>query len=59
MSIKSLMSEAICRVGTVRLVFEPISRIKSILYFQHMNLAQDQKAGFVEWPGISSHFISG
>jgi hypothetical protein len=51
LNIKSLASDVLCRVGTIRITFEPFSRTKHIIYFQHLNLASDQRAGFVEWPG--------
>jgi hypothetical protein len=50
--IKTLASDPVCRVDTIRLIFEPFSRSKYIIYFQHLGLAPDQKAGFIEWPGM-------
>jgi hypothetical protein len=36
-----------CRLGTIRILLEPFTRTRSILYFRHTT---DQKPGFVEWP---------
>jgi hypothetical protein len=36
-----------CRLGTIRILFEPFSNMRYILYFRH---TKDQKPGFVEWP---------
>ena len=36
-----------CRLGTIRILLEPFSHTRYILYFRHTN---DQKPGFVEWP---------
>lgn len=46
--IKSLEKEAQCRLGTIRILLEPFSRTRHLLYFRHTS---DQKPGFVEWPG--------
>ncbi|PMD31234.1 hypothetical protein L207DRAFT_591702 [Hyaloscypha variabilis F] len=46
--IKSTSEKDIqCRLGTIRILLEPFTRTRSILYFRH---TADQKPGFVEWP---------
>lgn len=39
-----------CPLGTIRILLDPYTRTRSILYFRHTS---DQKDGFVEWPGES------
>lgn len=52
--IRSYAGTVICRVGTVRVLFESSSRTRHILYFQHIHLPTAQKHGFMELP--VSHF---
>ena len=55
-SIKSTTDdEAQCRQGTIRILLDPFSRSRSILYFRHTS---DQKHGFVEWPGTLRNISS-
>jgi hypothetical protein len=48
MSIRSTDEDAQCSIGTISLLYEPISGTRHILYFRKTS---DQKPGFVEWPG--------
>ncbi|KAF4612604.1 hypothetical protein G7Y89_g15575 [Cudoniella acicularis] len=48
--IKSTDKDFQCRLGTIRILLDPFSGARSILYFRH---TADQKHGFVEWPGTS------
>jgi len=45
--IKSINDDTQCRQGTLRILLDPFSNSRYILYFRHTS---DQKHGFVEWP---------
>jgi len=47
-NIKSSDKDLQCDLGTIRILFEPFSQTRYILYFR---VTPDQKPGFVEWPG--------
>lgn len=46
--IQSTDKDIQCRLGTIRILLEPFSGTRHILYFRH---TPDQKHGFIEWPG--------
>ena len=50
--IKNLTKDTQCRLETIRILYDPAFKERSILYFRTAK-SSEQKPGFEEWPGLS------